>query len=85
MKVRKKDGSFQEFNLEKIVRSIEAASDEVGEPMTLSDLNNISKEVEKKLKALYKDEVSYAEIRDTIVNELKSSGFSDVAKSYSDF
>lgn len=85
MKVRKKDGSSQEFNFEKIVRSIEAASDDVGEPMTLSDLNNISKEVEKKLKALYKDEVSYVEIRDTIINELESSGFSDVAKSYSDF
>lgn len=85
MKVRKRDGRLQDFDLEKMIRSIEAASDEVGEPMTLSDLHNVSKEVERSLKSKCIDEVSYLEIRDTISMELKNSGFEDVAKAYSEF
>ncbi|SKA95091.1 ATP cone domain-containing protein [Caloramator quimbayensis] len=85
MKVRKRDGSLQDFDFEKMIRSIEAASDEVGEPMTLSDLQNVSKEVEKILKSKFIDEVSYMDIRDAISAELKNSGFEDVAKAYSEF
>lgn len=85
MKVRKRDGRLQDFDLEKIIRSIEAASDEVGEPMTFSDLHNVSKEVEKTLMSKYKDEVSYMDIRDAISIELKKCGFEDVAKAYSEF
>ncbi|MCX7884763.1 MAG: ATP cone domain-containing protein [Caloramator sp.] len=85
MKVRKRDGRLQDFDLEKMIRSIEAASDEVGEPMTLSDLHNVSKEVEKILMSKYKDEVSYMDIRDAILTELKNSGFEDIAKAYSEF
>jgi len=47
LKVRKRDGRIQDFNLGKIRLTIERVSDEVQMPLTGSDLDMISKSIER--------------------------------------
>ncbi|MCX7904592.1 MAG: ATP cone domain-containing protein [Caloramator sp.] len=85
MKVLKKDGRIEEFYKDKIITSIENASDDVKEPLTLSDVENVVHEVEKILYNLNKKEVTTHEIREVIILVLKNFGFHDVAEAYKNF
>lgn len=82
MKVIKRDGRVQEFDLDKLARSIDAASDDAGEPLTESDLHNISKDIEAILKSLGKEEITHDEIRKIVLDVLEKEGFKDIAKAY---
>lgn len=75
MKVIKRDGRRQDFDLDKIIRSIEAASDDVREPLTESDLHNIAKDIEKTIKDLGREEVLYSDIRKIVLDVLKKKDF----------
>lgn len=85
MKVIKRDGSLQEFDIDKIIKSIRAASDDIGEPLNESDLHNIGKDIEGEIKGLGKEEVSFEIIRRKIVDILNKEGFKDVAKAYVEY
>ncbi|WP_443110715.1 ATP cone domain-containing protein [Caloramator sp. mosi_1] len=68
--------------MEKIIKSIQAASDDIGEPLNESDLHNIAKDIENEIKALGKEEVSFEIIRRVIVETLNKEGFKDVSRAY---
>ncbi|EYE89355.1 ATPase [Fervidicella metallireducens AeB] len=82
MQVIKRDGRLQDFDLDKIIRSIGAASDDVDEPMNSSDLHNIAKNIKDEIQATGKDKIDYSEIRQLVVNKLKEYGFKDIAEAY---
>ncbi|SEF91811.1 ATP cone domain-containing protein [Caloramator fervidus] len=85
MKVLKKDGRVEDFNKDKIMVSIQNASDDVKEPLTLSDVENVVNEVEKRIKQFNKVEVTSYEIRLLVIDVLNNLGFKEVAKAYKDF
>jgi len=85
MKVIKRDGRLQEFDLDKIIRSIGAASDDAGKPLNTSDLHNIARDIEKSIKKLGKEQISFDEIRTIVIDTLEKNGFKDVAKAYMNF
>ncbi|WP_040212776.1 ATP cone domain-containing protein [Clostridium polynesiense] len=82
MKVRKRDSRLQDFNLDKIKRTIANASDDINEGMTEGDLKSISDEIEEKVMKEYDEEVSSLTLRKIIEDMLISFGFSRVAESY---
>lgn len=85
MKVIKRDGRLQNFELRKILLSIEKASDEINRPMTQSDIVNISKSIEMKIHKNYKDEVPVGSIQDIVVSQLREDGFGSAAQHYEDY
>ena len=84
MKVIKRDGRLQSFDLDKIETSILNAT--LGEELTLneSDIKIIVEDVEKSIKGFREDEsnTSSYEITGAIINILRKDGFEDVIKSY---
>ncbi|WP_102400247.1 ATP cone domain-containing protein [Haloimpatiens massiliensis] len=82
MKVIKRDGRTQEFDISKIMVSIERSSDDAGNPMTSSDILNMSEDVKNKIWDDFKNKVSYNDIRNIVIEKLSNSGFESVAKAY---
>lgn len=82
MKVKKRDSRLQEFNLDKIKRTICNASDDIREPMTEGDLNFISDDIEEKVMKRFKDVVLSIELRKIIIETLNELGFRSVSESY---
>ena len=85
MKVKKKDGRIQDFNVDKIKLTLEKVSDEAEKPLTGSDVKTIIKLIDNTIKENYKDLVSADEIHKIVVDQLKKSGFYDIARAYDDF
>lgn len=75
VKVRKRDGSLQDFDAEKIYKAIQKAGD-----LSYSDINSVVQKVTKKLRKL--SDISVHDIQTAIENELMHSHFYDVARSY---
>lgn len=75
VKVRKRDGSLQDFDAEKIYKAVQKAGD-----LSYSDINSVVQKVTKKLRKL--SDISVHDIQTTIENELMHSHFYDVARSY---
>ncbi len=82
MQVLKRNGQLQDFNIEKVKTSIECTSNDINQPLTASDINQISNEVEETVNKKYKNPVDYRDIHNTVVIVLKEMGFSSMAKSY---
>jgi transcriptional repressor NrdR len=82
MKVEKRDGRLQKYDLSKIIFTIERASDDAEEPMNESDAEIAARAIDRAIKGLGKDVVSVQEIRDTVIKELLSLGFKEIAKYY---
>ena len=84
MKVIKRDGRLQSFDLDKIETSILNAT--IGEELTLneSDIKIIVQDVEKSIKVFREDEsnTSSYEIIGAIIDILRKDGFEDVINSY---
>lgn len=85
MKVLKRDGRFQDYDLDKIKLSIERASDEARQPFTLSDIEILSKDIHRKILNMGKDVIRSVEIHNIVYNQLKNAGFDEVAKCYRDY
>jgi len=82
MKVIKKDGRVQDFDIEKIRVSIENASDEAKAPMADSDISNIIEDVQKMIDSSGLQRIHSSDIQTMVVNTLKKLGFSVVARYY---
>lgn len=82
MKIRKRNGSIEDFYKDKIVTSITNASDEVNEPLNESDIYIVTNAVYQHVMDNKDEVVSSESIFNTIYDELKKIGFKDVAESY---
>ncbi|MCY6371770.1 ATP cone domain-containing protein [Clostridium ganghwense] len=82
MKVVKKDGRLQEFDINKIKTSIMRASDDLNEPLNTSDIDNIAHSIEDKIKKYNRYSMEALEIHQIVVEELKNNGFQHIAKAY---
>ena len=87
MKIIKKDGRIEEFNLNKIKTSIENSANEVGIILNESDLMVLVQDIEKKLIETRKSELvtSSYEVIGVIFLILKRDGFKNVLESYMQF
>lgn len=82
MKVIKKDGRLQDFDIKKIILSIERASDDVKESMNESDGENIAHLIVRKLDKLAVDEIESTKLKKIILDSLYELGFKDIAEGY---
>ncbi|WP_373898867.1 ATP cone domain-containing protein [Haloimpatiens sp. FM7315] len=82
MKVIKRNGREQKFDLDKIKISIERASDDTKIPLTRSDSENISKKIEKDILRDYKEFINYTQIRKVVEKNLVKEGFEKIAEAY---
>ncbi len=87
MKIIKKDGRLEEFDINKIRTSIENAASDSESMLNESDLNIIISDIIKILEKTRKDSLvtSSYEVVGVIFNILKASGFSKLLKSYIEF
>jgi len=84
MKVIKRDGRLQEFDLSKIKTSIDRASDDARQPLNESDIENLARSIEKSLKNYQKEKIHSDIIQNFVLRELEKQGFGIVAKYYSE-
>lgn len=88
LKVIKRDGRIQDFNINKIKLSIQRASDDMNMPMTESDSKSIVKNIYEKIqdhkKVLKKNESSIGcgEIHEKVLETLNEFGFNGLASFY---
>ena len=82
MKVIKRDGRLQNFDLDKIKLSIARISEEDERPMNSSDIENISKTINNYILNNYPETINSYEIKDIIVNEMRNYGFGHLANYY---
>lgn len=85
MKVVKRDGRIQDFDLNKILITLEKVSDEIVQPFTESDINNLSEDIENSIKALSGDAIEVGKIQDVVVENLEKLGFNKAAKHYREY
>ncbi|MGH4138206.1 ATP cone domain-containing protein [Clostridium sp.] len=83
MKVIKRDGKLQDFDLNKIKTSIYRASDDASEPLNESDIENLAKSIERSLQNYQKGSIHSDIIQIFVLRELKKEGFTGVATYYS--
>lgn len=82
MKVIKRDGRIQKFDLQKIKTSIMRASDDIKQPMNALDVNAIANKIKEQLISLAKEKIKSIEIHNVTIDKLNKNGFKQVAKSY---
>lgn len=82
MKIIKKKGHKEDFNTNKVKRSILNASKEINQTLSDSDLNIIETEVLKKLKLLNREVTSSYEVFAIILYVLKELGFDKIGETY---
>lgn len=87
MKIIKKDGRIEEFNVKKIRTSIENAARDNESMLNESDLNIITSDIKNALLKIRKDTLitSSYEVIGVIFEILKRDGFNSVLKSYVEF
>lgn len=85
MKVVKRNGSIQDFSINKIILTLERVSDDINEPFTESDMENLSIGIERDLKTLECEKVSSSDLYEIVIDELRKFGFSKAAKYYKEF
>lgn len=85
MKVIKKDGRIQDFDINKILITLEKVSDEIEEPFTESDIKNLSEDIMDSLKAISEDTIEVNSIQDVVVKQLENLGFTKAAVHYSEY
>lgn len=85
MKVIKRDGRIQEFDIEKIKLTLERVSDELNEPFTKSDIDNVAREIHKAILGMGKEYIHSFEIHRIVVEQLKNAGFTHIAQAYDDY
>lgn len=78
LKVVKRDGSLEDFNIDKIQNAVYAAFQSCGKEIT----NDIVKSIDDKFSTIDNDIIGVEEIQDKVENILMDSGYKDVAKSY---
>ena len=84
MKVIKRDGRLQDFDLSKIGTSISRASDDADQPFNESDIYNLTKGIEKSIESLGNESIAAVDIHKFVLDELEKDGFHIVAKFYNE-
>ncbi|WP_426349882.1 ATP cone domain-containing protein [Alloiococcus sp. CFN-8] len=82
MKVIKRDGRFEDYDISKIKRTICNASDDINKPLTEGDLKNLGDLIDHSIRESFSESVPSNEIRNIIESTLRENGFSAVASSY---
>ncbi|NLM27912.1 MAG: ATPase [Clostridiaceae bacterium] len=85
MKVIKRDGRLQDFDINKVLLTVEYASDSAGAPMASSDIKKVGQVVEEKINSYNTDPIHSSVIQQLVIESLKELGFSTVAKHYSEY
>lgn len=85
MKVLKRSGKIEDFDLKKIQKSLECIAVSVEGLLTNSDISNLVSAISKKITESYTDQITYKEIRGVVTETLAKMGFSKVAKAYDEF
>lgn len=82
MRIRKKNGDIEEYDINKIKRSIGNSAEDYKIMLTESDLSNICKDIDKVIKAEGKEETSSYEVFGVVIFKLHELNYSDVLDSY---
>lgn len=82
MKVIKRNGRLQEFDINKIKISIMRTSDDLKEPLNSSDIDNVTQSIEDIIKTYNQDSIKAQEIHRIVVEELRKYGFQHIAQAY---
>ena len=87
MKIIKKDGRLEDFNLDKIKTSIENAGRDSETILNESDIKILLEDIEKVLSLIKvnRDTTSSYEVIGIILDILRKDGFNNVLKSYVQF
>lgn len=87
MKIIKKDGRLEEFNIGKIKTSIENAGRDSETILNESDIKILLEDIEKVLNLIKvnRDTTSSYEVIGIILDTLRKDGFNNIAKSYVNF
>jgi transcriptional repressor NrdR len=85
VKVRKRDGSLQDFDIDKVKLTLERVSDELNRPFTGSDLRILTKAIEEGVFKTGNEVIDSSEIHKIVVNELEKYDFVEIAKAYDNF
>lgn len=85
MKVRKRNGSVQIFSMDKIKLTLERVSDELNQPLTGSDLELLTREIEKEINKMGKEIIDSSEIKKIVIELLERLSFKQIAKAYEEF
>lgn len=87
MKIIKKDGRLEEFNIGKIKTSIENAGRDSETILNESDINILLEDIEKVLNLIKvnRDTTSSYEIIGIILDVLRKDGFNNISKAYINF
>ena len=82
MKVLKRTDALEEFDIEKIKRSLKSASESANEPLSSSAISFIAEQVQKDIFSKHQDLVVYKDIHFRVVDILKWTGFPQIAAHY---
>lgn len=82
MKVIKRNGRLQKFDINKIKVSIMRTSDDLKEPLNSADIDNITRSIEDTIKTYNQDSIKAQEVHRIVVEELRKCGFNHVAEAY---
>ncbi len=85
MKVLKRSGKIEDFDLRKIQKCLECISNSFEGALTNSDINNVVFEINKKITTNNPEQITYKEIRNTVTQTLNDMGFFKISKAYDDF
>lgn len=82
MKVIKRNGEIEDFDVEKIKQTIARVSDELKQPLTRGDLDYIGDRVKNTVFKQFQKEISSKDIHYILLEHLRVIGFTDIAKAY---
>lgn len=82
MKIIKRKGHIETFDIEKIKQSLSSASADINEPLSESDLKLISKKVENKLQEMNRETTSSYEVFSLVLFVLKDMDFNKLGQAY---
>lgn len=84
MLIVKKNGNFEEFDIEKTLRSIENAAGDINLLFNVSDINLLKKDISNKIIKLKRHNkiISTYEIKGIVIEVLMELGFKKVIESY---
>ena len=80
LQIIKRSGNLEAFNLEKMKTALAATSDEVGQPLPASDLNNITNTLVQMLEG--KETTTSQHLYIMLVGILYSRGMKEIADQY---
>lgn len=83
--VIKKSGTIEQYNQDKILRSIKNAADEKGQQLNTSDLNVILEDIAKSMKDMDRKVFRTDEIKEYVRRSLIDEGFSQIYDSYASY